>query len=294
MSGDRDAIACSLHAAGLATDRFKRERLSGGCIDQVERIILQDGFSVVAKIGSSPNADRFKAEQRGLEVLSATQTVRVPRVFGCLEHESTCVLLLEHLEATSASSAMWIQFGEELAALHQVDMGSQYGFEADNYLGSTTQLNGWHDDWVEFNRVCRIEPQLRMAEASGVLTGTDLEACTSVLGMLIELLPSHPRPSLLHGDLWGGNVLPCADGSMAVIDPACSVGDGYADIAMMRLFGGFPEVCFKAYFALQEEPLSDIVERRMKVYQIYHMLNHVNIFGTSYLPQLRALIGALT
>jgi fructosamine-3-kinase len=187
--------------------------------------------------------------------------------------------------------------GAELAALHACTdpRGRGYGFDGENHIGTTPQPNSWCADWVEFNAVHRLGHQLRLARDGGSLLAGEAQSFERVIDRLDSLLPRHPRPGLLHGDLWSGNALPtsggAAGGRVALIDPACSFGDGWADIAMMRLFGGFPPACFEAYAAAN--PDRDGLEERLAVYQLYHLLNHVNIFGRGYAAQALALAARL-
>ena len=138
----------------------------------------------------------------------------------------------------------------------------------------------------------RLGHQLALARSRTLLSDEEANSVEGVIDRLAGLIPRRPRGSLLHGDLWSGNALPTRDGRIGVIDPACSVGDGLADIAMMRLFGGFPEACFEAYSSSIDDHES--VETQVAVYQIYHLLNHVNLFGRGYVGQVMEVAKAVT
>lgn len=283
--------------------------LTGGCIHRVLRVTLDDGRAFVAKIADADTLTVFEEEAVGLHALADTRTVVTPRPLDVRAGGGQAVLLIEAVESAPASDQGWRRFGEDLAALHErsVSAGShdaggssahgsrlRYGFPHDNHLGTTPQPNAWCDDWVRFNAERRLGHQLRLATTTHALTGDEADLMQRVIDRLDLLIPRTPRPSLLHGDLWSGNALPTRDDRgndrVAVIDPACSIGDGWADIAMMRLFGGFPDVCFDAYRgSLHDPPPRDDVDMRMTVYQLYHVLNHVNIFGRTYASQATAL-----
>jgi fructosamine-3-kinase len=200
---------------------------------------------------------------------------------------------MHRINDAPASAAAWTQLGRSLAALHAIDVGPAYGFDVDNHIGTTPQINTWSEDWVAFNRACRLGPQIDLAARRGLLHDRERERLDRLLDRLGDVLPARPKPALLHGDLWSGNALPTetADGpAVAIIDPACSVGDGQADIAMMQLFGGFDASCFAAYEAATGEPIDPT---RIAVYQLYHVLNHVNLFGRGYAGQAMSLVGRL-
>lgn len=293
MTGPDQLFVHALTTSGLCAEIVRRSALSGGCIDRVERIDLRDGMRIVAKIGSTADLSRFKAEEAGLRALAATGTVIVPQPLACEADGSTVVLLMEFIEPGSATSRSWQRLGADLGALHQTDLGHRYGFERNNFLGTTPQINTWHANWVEFIRRCRYEPQINRAVERQLLTNDERDALDDLLNRLDAIVPSHPLPALLHGDLWSGNALPTRDERIAVIDPACSIGDGWADIAMMQLFGGFPESCFLAYQEAVNQRVDRDIERRILLYQLYHVLNHINIFGRGYASQMRSLIQAL-
>ena len=249
--------------------------MSGGCVSEVVSVQAHGHEPLVAKFD---RLSTLEEEAYGLQALAETATVRVPRVIGVHGDDGGGVLLLEKLQVGGAGN--WSEFGEDLASLHQVDVGERYGFDRDNHLGPTPQRNGWYEDWRRFNQERRHGPLVDQLEARGTLTGSAAKLVHEAIRAFEEVLPACPKPSLLHGDLWSGNALALSDGSVAVIDPAPSVGDGLADIAMMQLFGGFPAECFRAYAQSRGIELS---EPQLAAYRLYHMLNHLLIFGSGYL-----------
>ena len=271
----------------LGTSIDSARPMSGGCVSEVHRLELDDGRACVAKCGPR---DRLDGEADGLEALSAPGVVRVPRVLGITGTDGAGVLLLEALDP--GADPDWVAFGRDLAALHEAPAGERYGFERDNHLGATPQPNGWLDDWVTFNRTRRHGPLVERVEQRGLLSGAALDLVRRALDAFEQAIPKRPKPSLLHGDLWSGNALPLVDGGVAVIDPAVSIGDGLADIAMMQLFGGFPDACFEAYRA---ERSVEFEPRALAVYRLHHLLNHMVLFGAGYrdgvLAECRIVLG---
>jgi len=287
------AIRAALQSAGLCDDVKSSHSLTGGCIHEVRHLTLADGSEVVAKINDARSLGIFQEEAAGLEALAKTNTVLTPTPLGASSHDGKAVLLMTALRPASANEETWRTFGKELVALHATDVGSRYGFGTDNHLGSTPQPNAWCDDWIEFNTEHRLGHQLRLLK--GVLSGDENQVIRSVIGNLDKYIPAKPKPSLLHGDLWSGNALAALDDRgqtrIGVIDPACYIGDGWADIALMRLFGGFPKPCLDAYASAVDD--HDRIESRVAVYQLYHVLNHITIFGRGYVSQAMSLARGL-
>jgi fructosamine-3-kinase len=299
VATERSAIQEACQAAGLSGEVVSLDGMSGGCIDHVSRVVLSTDSVVVAKTGDRAALDRFREEAAGLRTLEATGTVRMPTVHAVDVFDGRAVLVMSYLSPGESAATAWRDFGQALAALHDVNPGTgdRYGFETDNHLGSTRQPNGWMDDWVAFNAERRIGHQLRLGTASGVLEPREADRIRRLIDGLDAILPRHPHPSLIHGDLWSGNALPTVDEQgrpcVGLIDPAVSIGDGLADVAMMQLFGGFPAVCFEAYFERRATDEGARVDRRIAVYQLYHVLNHVNLFGRGYARQARSLLDRL-
>ena len=230
----------------------------------------------------------FEAEAEALRALAATHSVRVPQPVCMGTATGQAFLVLEYLDLRSSGDAA--RLGEQLATLHRVPQ-SQFGWAHDNWIGSTPQPNGWQHDWVAFWREQRIGFQLQLAARNGF--GGALQRDGELLCDRLDALFDGyaPAPSLLHGDLWGGNHGYLADGTPVVFDPARYVGDRECDLAMTELFGGFAPEFYAAYRAAW--PLDAGYAARKSLYNLYHVLNHANLFGGGYAAQAACMIAAL-
>ncbi|MDG2200147.1 MAG: fructosamine kinase family protein [Phycisphaerales bacterium] len=289
MNGGHEIDRIVQRLLGASINRS--QPLAGGCMHEVHRLELSNGSACVIKVAAGDDGPLLQSELAGLKALAETGGVRTPDVLG-LEREGMCtVLVLEALEPAGNSPVNWHGFGESLAALHACEGSGRYGFESDNHIGRTPQCNTWCSDWVEFNVASRLGPQVHRARDNGLLGDTECSWIESLINQLDRYIPRHPRSSLLHGDLWSGNALPMRSGDVAVIDPACSWGDAWSDVGMMELFGGFPRACLDAWEAEQSD--RDQSEERKAIAQVYHLLNHLNLFGASYLGQLMSVVERL-
>lgn len=287
-AGVRDDIEATLREGhtGESSRIAAAEPVGGGCISQTARLRTGEGRSLFAKwsvAGEFP-ADLYRAEAEGLAALRATGTVRVPEVLGVADEW----LLLEWLEPGRASEATWQELGRGLAQMHR-RRAEQFGGPADNYIGSLPQSNRPSDDWPAFWRDERLLPQLERARR--LLGASDHAKIRRFAeNRLEELLRAgnEDGASLLHGDLWSGNVHPCADGRAALLDPSCYRGHREVDLAMASLFGGIDGAFFDAY--AEAWPLASGYAERRAAYQLYYLLVHVNLFGGGYIATtLRAL-----
>jgi fructosamine-3-kinase len=212
---------------------------------------------------------------------------------ACGATEEDAFLALEWIERGAGGAGTERRLGEGLAALHRVTgvTAARFGFAHDNFIGRTPQVNGWDSDWARFFGERRLRPQLQLAAANRL--GQRLqEAGERVLAALPGLLAGHePAACLLHGDLWGGNWFADEMGQPVVFDPAVYYGDAEADLAMSRLFGGFGSEFYRAYAAAA--PLTAGAERRAELYNLYHVLNHANLFGGGYVRQALAMADRL-
>jgi protein-ribulosamine 3-kinase len=233
------------------------------------------------KTGPATALGMFEAEVEGLRELALASAIRVPAVIDCGIEDGHAFIALERLRFERATAANETLLGEQLATLHR-HTEKRHGWHRDNTIGPTPQHNPWTSDWIEFFREHRLRFQLDLAARNGY--SGELQT----LGLkLSERLPAlfvdyRPEPSLCHGDLWSGN-WGVADGVPVIFDPAVYYGDRESDIAMTMLFGGFGRAFYIAYE--RSWPMAEGHERRLKLYQLYHVLNHLNLFGSGYLGQ---------
>jgi fructosamine-3-kinase len=270
--------------------------VGGGCINNAIR--LQSARDVYfLKWNPAPLTGMFTAEAHGLELLAATRTVRVPYVLAVSDPapDQPAFILQEWLEPDgfASRSQSMARLGEQLARMHQAQLGGYpadtFGLDRDNYLGSTPQPNGWETDWIVFFRERRLRHQMKLAESNGRLPVERRRRLERLIDRLDVWLGGRDiRPSLLHGDLWGGNVIPAPRGELALIDPAVYFGDREAELAYTELFGGFSDAFYSAYKAVW--PLDGGYSERRDLYNLYHLLNHLNLFGESYGPEVDAIL----
>ena len=249
---------------------------SGGCIHDCYRVSIR-GTTRFLKSNSSRFEDAFAAEADGLAALRAAG-VRAPEPFshGIAAGHAYLVLEYFHLDGRKDFAAL----GRMLASAHR-RTGPRFGWHRDNYIGATPQPNGWCDEWAEFWTERRMRPQIRLATQKGFRLSMPS----------LQFLEGHkPQPSLLHGDLWSGNAGFTAEGPV-VFDPAVYYGDREADLAMTELFGGFPCEFYESYNATW--PLDEGYQRRKHLYNLYHLLNHLNLFGSGYLRQVQTTLSFL-
>ena len=262
--------------------------VGGGSINQSFRLEGTDGKRYFLKVNNARHHPMFIAEAAGLDAIAATGTLRVPRTVAHGVAGDQGYLVLEYLELGSRGNARLL--GERLAAMHRCT-ADQFGLAGDNFIGTTLQPNARTDDWVEFWRRHRLGFQLRLAAGKGY--GGRLQ---SLGEQLLDALPAFfagysPLPSLLHGDLWSGNHGFLADGAPAIFDPATYYGDRECDLAMTELFGGFPESFYAAYRTAW--PLDPGYATRRDLYNLYHILNHANLFGGGYATQAKQMMQRL-
>jgi len=295
MSPDvRAAVEAAVAAAlgpGHAIERAAPA--SGGCIH--DSFVVQSGsVRLFVKTNGAVFGSAFAAEADGLAALIAAG-MRAPRPLGHGVAASHAYLVMEYLDLTGRGD--WAAMGRALAAMHRGtggqtgQRGQRFGWRRDNFIGSTPQPNPEHDDWTGFWRDARLLPQLALAARNG-LGSRLIDAGERLAAMLPRLLAGHaPQASLLHGDLWSGNAAFLADGSPVLFDPAVYFGDREADLAMTELFGGFPRSFYDAYN--KAWPLDSGYELRRDLYNLYHVLNHANLFGGGYAARAEAMIGRL-
>ncbi len=256
--------------------------VGGGCINDGMILKTASGGSFFLKHNPSSPADMFLREVEGLEALRGADGPTVPEPY----YHGSDFLLMEDLAPEPRRVDYWQVFGRQLAALHN-HTGDQFGYPHDNYIGSTPQPNPWTGDGYEFFVEQRLLTMSRTARDRGALGRSEYQQVELLAARLPELVPLQP-PSLIHGDLWSGNAMTDSQGAPAIIDPAAHYGWAEAELAMMTLFGSTPHEFFDAYVEIH--PLEPGYQSRFPIYNLYHLLNHVILFGQGYLGQVRAVL----
>lgn len=281
---DRETIDAAVsRALGRAFRAESVQTLGGGCIHRALRVADGQG-AVFVKQNNRSFRDAFEAEALALGQIAETETLRVPRALAVVDGEEASYLVLEYIEPRPSRGGDWRALGHQLAALHAIRQ-PRFGWGRDNLIGATPQPNPQADDWAEFFRVHRLEHQIRLNRDKGFAP----RAAAQLLDSVGALLAGHaPWPSLLHGDLWSGNVAFDAGGAPFVFDPASYCGDREADLAFTEFFGGFPPAFYEAY--RDALPLDSGYERRKTLYNLYHCLNHAYLFGGGYASEAERMI----
>ncbi len=279
-------------AIGAATGRpfalQQRQGAGGGCINEAWQITGRDGRHYFVKRNSAERADMFAAEADGLAELDRAGAIRVPRPVCHGTAGGYSYLVLERLALGGRPDP--VRFGHAMAALHR-HRAARFGWHRDNTIGATPQPNGWMDNWLAFWRERRLGHQVRLALRNGAPRRLAERAARLAEG-LAGLFPGYrPVPSVLHGDLWSGNWGATADGTPVIFDPATYFGDREADLAMMELFGSPGADFFAAYG--EAWPIDPGYPQRRTLYNLYHILNHYNLFGGGYLTQAERMLDRL-
>jgi fructosamine-3-kinase len=307
------------HISEITGETFSldhRHSVSGGCINQGYSI-SSSSRAYFAKINQAFQIAMFEAEALGLQQMRATQTIRVPEPICWGSEGNSAYIVLEWLDLGSrGGERAWEEMGRKLAAMHKYTppnppllrggeernstllrggeernstlLGKVFGWDINNTIGSTVQINNWTANWAEFWAEHRIGYQLKLARRRG----GHFPQGERLLEVIPELLAGHePQPSLVHGDLWGGNAGVTSAGEPVIFDPAAYFGDREVDIAMTELFGGFPAEFYRGYN--QVLPLDLGYEKRKTLYNLYHILNHFNLFGGSYASQANQMINRI-
>lgn len=285
-----EAIAHAISkATGTAFRIEKQHGVSGGCINQAE-VLSGSGRRYFVKFNAAPRLAMFEAEAEGLAEISHSNSVRVPQPICSGTHADQAYLVLEYLEIGNGASGSDEMLGRQLAAMHRYTSG-KYGWTRDNTIGATPQINTPETDWVTFYSVQRLRYQLELAAENGYAKVLQTQGEKLLEKVPVFFKNYRPQASLLHGDLWGGNHAALRDGTPVIFDPAPYYGDREADLAMTELFGGFGARFYAAY--LESWPLDSGYAVRKDLYNLYHVLNHLNLFGGGYRGQAQDLIEQL-
>ncbi len=257
--------------------------ISGGDINDAWRIETNDGIYFLKQHTQPPTPGFLETEASGLKILQKTKTIKIPVVFAAGHHDGTAFLIMEYLPPVPPEKSGWENLGRQLASLHQTTQ-QHFGLDHTNFIGSLPQSNHYQTTWSEFYVSERLQPQIKMAADQQLLETTDLKIFENLFLQIEQICPEEP-PALTHGDLWNGNFLITKNQTPVLIDPSVSYAHREMDLAMSHLFGGFDPVFYEAY--QNSYPLVGGFLDRMEIYQLYYLLVHLNLFGRSYLGQVR-------
>ena len=264
-------------------------QVDGGSINQTNILHLTNGERVFLKHNSHPSPEFFVAEAKGLKLLSrADKGPRIPKLLALQDSPVPTFLILEYLEKSPPARDFSVRFAQSLAELHR-NTHHSFGLDHDNYIGSSPQINTHDNNGIHFFRDQRLRYQQELARASGKLpSGTD-NKLTKLFERIEDYLDiTGEQPALMHGDLWSGNYFPDQDHIPCIFDPAVYYGLREADLAMTELFGRLPQQFYDAYH--EAFPLNPGYDERKDLYNLYHLLNHLNLFGSSYLGSVEQVI----
>lgn len=261
---------------------------SGGCINNTGILSTNEGKYFLKWNSKSRFPDLFEKEAQGLILLKeAKHSIKIPEVVFHSSDDSHVFILMEYLERSSPGQTYWEDFGNGLAELH-LNQGESHGLEYDNYIGSLEQSNNQQTDWEKFFIQNRLLPMFKMAYNRGLFDKSYQKEFDSFISKLPALMPNECLPSLMHGDLWSGNVMIDEIGKPAIIDPAVYYGFREMEIAFTELFGRFGEGFYQAYN--DAWPLESGYSERKDIWNLYPLLVHVNLFGGSYVRSVKEII----
>ncbi|MBE9083412.1 MULTISPECIES: fructosamine kinase family protein [unclassified Tolypothrix] len=275
------------HISRVTGEKFQSQQkrsVSGGCINQ-GYAVSDDERTYFVKLNQASQVAMFEAEALGLEEMLNTASIRVPKPLCWGTAGNSGYIVLEWLEMGGGNTKSWQEMGLKLAAMHQATSSQGFGWKINNTIGSTPQINTWTADWAEFYGKHRLGYQFQLARRRG----GSFPNQEKLLAAIPELLADHQvEPALVHGDLWGGNAGCTVSGEPVIFDPATYFGDREVDIAMTELFGGFPAAFYQGYNEVF--PLDAGYEQRKTLYNLYHIINHFNLFGGGYASQANRMI----
>jgi fructosamine-3-kinase len=264
--------------------------VSGGNISAEYRIDTVAGRYFLKVNSASFAPEMFRAERDGLQAIRETGTVAVPRVHRADTVEGHSFLLMDFVESKRPDESDYQRLGTQLAELHrykQSGSGIKFGFPSDNFIGRLPQSNRSHSDWAEFYWHERIFSQLQRAHGAGLIQSQMIPDGGKAIALFRNTF-GEVKPSLLHGDLWGGNYLISTRGTPCLIDPAVYYGHCMVDIAMSHLFGGFGTDFYDAYHRVIPKP--DHYDAQIELYQLYYLLVHLNLFGSGYYSPVASIL----
>jgi fructosamine-3-kinase len=266
-----------------SNDEFQCQSVGGGSINQAYAI-ANSQCQYFVKTNAASKVAMFEAEAIALTQMFSTQTIRVPKTICWGVAGASAYIVMEWLELGNTSN--WELMAQNLAALHHITSPEGFGWQQQNTIGSTPQINTWKGNWVEFLIQHRLGYQLQLARKRGFSPSMPEQKLFDAITRFF--CHYQPQPSMVHGDLWSGNAAFTGDREPVIFDPALYFGDREVDIAMTELFGGFPAQFYQAYD--RAFPLDPGYKKRKTIYNLYHILNHFNLFGGSYGQQANRAI----
>ncbi|MCA0153434.1 fructosamine kinase family protein [Winogradskyella vincentii] len=271
----------------LDTSIVGSRSLSGGDTASVYKLDFADKTSSILKYSRNiGSVNMFEAEVSGLQHIASTNTIATPSILNYGTHSDISFILMEYVKGKSPSKEDYEKLGYQLAQLH-FHTSDNFGLDDDNFIGSLEQKNNLIDNWVDFYSEQRLGFQIKMAIIKGLLINSEIPSIDDIKTCL-QSYCKKVKPSLIHGDLWNGNFIVSEDGRPYLIDPSVSYSHSEMDIAMSRLFGGFDSSFYQAYH--NEKPITEYYEERIEIYQLYYLLVHLNIFGTSYYGSVKRIL----
>lgn len=273
-----------INECGLHIQRY--EQVHGGDINEAWCLFTSAEKYFLKVNDRNRYPAMFEKEAIGLDMLRQYCPLIIPKVIKAGERGELQYLVLEWLEKGAPQKNIWERFGEGLAMMHKMPQ-AYFGLNEDNYIGSLAQINTSHKEWHSFHSECRIMPLVKRLFDTGDYSSADFKDANAFCNNLRDIFPSEP-PSLLHGDLWGGNYLITSTGYAAIFDPAVYFGHREMDIGMTRLFGGFDPRFYRAYDEVY--PLAKGWEKRLAVTQLYPLLVHAVLFRGHYISKSKEII----
>ncbi|MBC6401400.1 MAG: fructosamine kinase family protein [Ekhidna sp.] len=275
------------HIGVKSSDKF--QRVAGGCINETAKI--QAGSDCYfLKWSASEELDLFEKEALGLSLLVQNSEIKIPNVLGIGTKDNKSYLLLEWIDPGVRSNQFWPSFGRKLAIMHRFD-AEKFGLDHNNYIGQLPQSNIQHKSWTEFFVNERLEPQLKLAREARLVDKHITDDFRKLYNCLEILVPKE-SPSFIHGDLWSGNFLCNTEGEPVLIDPAVHYGHRETELAFTTMFGGFEQPFYEAY--IDEYPQEKGFEERIDIHNLYPLLVHLNLFGSSYLSDIKRILKKFT
>lgn len=265
---------------GSSISIVNKSNISGGCINSCYLLNLSNNLKVFVKINSLDFFGMFEAEALGLQHLHCDSGTRTVKVYDTVEVGEKQFLFLEYIQQSVKKNSFYKDFGISLAMLHNSKSSDSYGFLKHNFIGSTIQKNTNMDSWINFFKTNRLLFQVYLAQQNNYADTSLVRDVEKLCDKLPDLLPEPDKPYLIHGDLWSGNYITDEKGNAVLIDPAVYYGHYEAELAMTELFGTLPDIFYSAYSEVL--PIEKSYHQRKDLYNLYHMLNHLNIFGSSY------------